>query len=126
MRADLFANLAVITIIKPVLRNGGPLQAKAFRVRPGELGAGEKTCGLRHRAVGITDGTFYTLINIGFHKNLLTAENAERTKATLNSKFEKENCIDCHINFIYLYVLHVLCGEIISSPRPVCRPNILW
>ena len=93
--------------------NGGPLQAKAFRVRPGELGAGEKSCGLRHRAVGITDGTFYALINIGFHKNLPTVENVERTKAALNSKFEKENWIDCHINFIYPCVLRVLCGEII-------------
>ena len=126
MRTDSFANLAVITIIKPVLRNGGPFQAKAFRIRPGELGAGEKTCGLQHRAVGITDGTFYTLINIGFHKNLLTAENAERTKATLHSKFEKENCIGCYISFSYLCVLRVLCGEIISSPQPVFRPNILW
>jgi hypothetical protein len=70
VRTDLLTNFAVVTKLKPLLGNRVFLQPKPLRVRTGELGAGEEARSLHHRAIGVADGTFYTLIDIRFHKNI--------------------------------------------------------
>ena len=75
--ADSLTNLAVITKFEPFGRDNPSLKPETFSIGTGKLRAWKKASGSQYRTVGVADGTFDALIDVGFHKYLFIAENAE-------------------------------------------------
>jgi hypothetical protein len=86
LRADPFADLAVIAVLQPFGRNGFSLEAEALRVRPSQLGPWKKPRGLQDRAEGVTDGTLNALIDVGFHFFDFFTTETQRTQRNLKEK----------------------------------------
>jgi len=81
--ADSLTNLAVITKFEPFRRDDFSPKPETFSIGTGEFRAWKKASGSQYRTVGVADGTFDALIDIGFHKYLFTDGNAESTKTFL-------------------------------------------
>jgi hypothetical protein len=88
MGADPFANFAVIAEFEPFRRNVFSLKAETFSIGTGEFRAWKKACGLQHWTIGVADGAFDTLINVGFHRTKCFAtEITEGTKERSKNSF---------------------------------------
>ena len=67
MGTDSLADLTVVTIFKPVGRDGLLPAAKTLGIGSCQLGSWKEASDLKDRAEGGADGAFDTVINIGFH-----------------------------------------------------------
>jgi len=77
--ADSLTDLAVVTILEPLGREGFLPAAKTLGIGSCQFGPRKEPGGLEDRAKGGADGAFDAVIDIGFHF-IVSPQRAQRTQ----------------------------------------------